>query len=73
MPIDWFHSFLPLILSLDLEALEFKLELLSLGSIRRDNLDRKIHTIKKVNISLPVTTNIKIKSILTKFMKFFLR
>ena len=72
MPIDWFHSFLPLILSLDLEALEFKLELLSLGSIRRDNLDRKIHTIKKVNISLPVTTNIKIKSILTKFMKFFL-
>ena len=73
MPIDWFHSFLPLILSLDLEALEFKLELLSLGSIRRDNLDRKIHTNKKVNISLPVTTNIKIKSILTKFMKFFLR
>ena len=72
MPIDWFHSFLPLILSLDLEALEFKLELLFLGSIRRDNLDRKIHTIKKVNISLPVTTNIKIKSILTKFMKFFL-
>ena len=64
--------FLPLILSLDLEALEFKLELLFLGSIRRDNLDRKIHTIKKVNISLPVTTNIKIKSILTKFMKFFL-
>ena len=72
MPIDWFHSFLPLILSLDLEALEFKLELLSLGSIRRDNLDRKIHTIKKVNISLPVTANIKVKSILTKFMKFFL-
>ena len=72
MPIDWFHSFLPLILSLDLEALEFKLELLSLGSIRRDNLDRKIHTIKKVKISLPVTANIKVKSILTKFMKFFL-
>lgn len=61
--------FLPLILSLDLEALEFKLELLFFGSILRDNLNQEIHATKKVNICLPVTPNIKIKSILTKFMK----
>ena len=52
-----------------MEALEFKLELLFFGSIWRDNLNREMHATKKVNICLPVTPNIKIKSILTKFMK----